>query len=263
MRKLNLPTSKMVIEKTGLPFYDAARLIGAAHVLSSTTSVDVEDQGGHWILRTPKLIEGRRRQQLLWVLREFLPPQTPTDEPGRKKQPGKKQAAYGRVEAWVQSMSISDNREATKTKAYDFLDAAFQSGIRGYDPLRSYGKLASASSSMENAEDSEFNIYAATFGASFGAVSRGGRNESGEWRVWPVLGGEDNPIVLGPFLDFRHSYQHEAGGFVAAVWASLALLEELVGQDLPVVDFAYNSAPSAVLQWLPGSEPGMPAAQGT
>ncbi|MGQ9573473.1 MAG: hypothetical protein ACUVV3_09910, partial [Dehalococcoidia bacterium] len=51
---------------------------------------------------------------------------------------------------------------------------------------------------------------------------------------------ERGHLVLGPFLDFRRSYQHEAGNFVAAVWASLALLEELMGRDLPVTDFAFN-----------------------
>jgi hypothetical protein len=57
--------------------------------------------------------------------------------------------------------------------------------------------------------------------------------------VLPVI--SSGNLVLGPFLDFRREYfRHEAGVFVASVWASLAMLEELVGRDLPVADFAFN-----------------------
>jgi hypothetical protein len=68
MRKLNLPTSQIVIEKTGLPFYDAARLIGAAHRHFGTATVKVQDWGSQWVLIGPRIVAERQRQQLAWVL---------------------------------------------------------------------------------------------------------------------------------------------------------------------------------------------------
>ena len=36
------------VYKTGLPFYDAARLIGVAHLFFGTASAEVEDKGAYW-----------------------------------------------------------------------------------------------------------------------------------------------------------------------------------------------------------------------
>jgi hypothetical protein len=96
VKRLQIPAEEATVRKTGLPFYDAARLIGAAHLLFGTASVEVRDEGSRWVLRGPKLAQGRQRQQLLWVLRELLPEQRE-----EKKQPGKKQAAYAKIEKWV------------------------------------------------------------------------------------------------------------------------------------------------------------------
>lgn len=226
MRKLKIPTEEHTVWKTGLPFYDAARLIGAAHLLFGTATVMVEDRGSCWVMRGPKLAGGRRRQQLAWVLEE-LPPYVASAKNLRKT-----------IVDNVLTMLPAASQQATKHESgvYYYLESALQTGVRGADPLASYRNLASQAGAEFNQPLED--VANAALGVSFAAICRGGRGEAGERRILPLL--ERGHLVLGPFLDFRRSYQHEAGSSVAAVWASLALLEELMGRDLPVTDFAFN-----------------------
>jgi hypothetical protein len=43
-----LQKERYLVYKTGLPFYDAARLIGVAHLFFGTASAEVEDKGAYW-----------------------------------------------------------------------------------------------------------------------------------------------------------------------------------------------------------------------
>jgi hypothetical protein len=45
---ISLQTDCYKVYKTGLPFYDAARLIGVAHLFFGTGSAEVEDKGTYW-----------------------------------------------------------------------------------------------------------------------------------------------------------------------------------------------------------------------
>lgn len=233
MKTLKLPTSKAVVEKTGLPFYDAARLIGAAHRRYGTATVEVQDHGSRWMLIGPKIDQERRSKQLAWVL-DSLPAYASSVKSLRSSI--EKDALGATVDPEPPQSSRRPSKSKNKESGvYYYLESTLQTGIRGPDPLASYRSLASQAG-LEFTQSLE-DVADAAFGVSFAAVSRG-RQEEGERRVLPIF--DQGHLVLGPFLDFRRSYQHEAGGFVAAVWASLVLLEELANRDLPVADFAYN-----------------------
>lgn len=234
MKTLKLPTTEITIEKTGLPFYDAARLIGAAHRHASTAGVVVRDEGSRWVLDVPQLAQERELQQLVWVLEAL-----PANAPSTKNLRSTVEQHLRSKQQTVDAAQPAKGKKAAKSESavYYYLESALQTGIRGADPLASYRKLASqAGTEFPQPID---DVVDAAFGVSFAAISLG-RPEEGERRVLPILGTEHEHLVLQPFLDFRRTYRHQAGVFVASVWASLALLDELTGHDLPVVDFAYN-----------------------
>ena len=45
-KKITLETQTFYADKTGIPFFDAARLIGVAHFFFGTASAEIEDKGG-------------------------------------------------------------------------------------------------------------------------------------------------------------------------------------------------------------------------
>lgn len=234
MKTLKLPTHEVAIKKTGLPFYDAARLIGAAHRQASTASVEVRDEGTRWVLTAPRLEQERERQQLAWAL-GWLPANVRSAK-----------TLMATVEKFLEAGEDDEPPALTgkgkkpvrrESSVYHYLETAFQRGIRGPDPLASYRNLASQAGSKFS--QPLCDVVDAAFGVAFAAISRG-RQEEGERRVLPILAPGTQRLVMQPFLDFRRTYRHEAGVFVASVWASLALLDELTSQDLPVVDFAFN-----------------------
>ena len=226
-----IETQELEVWKTGLPFYDSARLIGAAHRHFGTASVEVEDQGTRWVLRGPRLRVDREPQQLGWVLSDL--PEFPSSVKALRR--NVRQALEPREEDPTEGGRRRRSRRAETMLVYYYLESALQKGARGPDPLSSYRFLASQGGD-EFRQGMDDAVWLA-LGASFAAVSRGG-GESGERRVLPVLSGDR--MVLGPFMDFRRTFYHQAGSFVAAVWASLAILEDLVEQDVHVSDFAYN-----------------------
>ena len=64
--KIHLKESTYKVDKTGIPFYDAARLIGVAHLFFGSASAEIEDKGAYWEVRG---IDVRRdEEQIEWVV---------------------------------------------------------------------------------------------------------------------------------------------------------------------------------------------------
>lgn len=215
------------VYKTGIAFYDAARLIGVAHLLFGTASAEVEDKGAFWEIRGIKI--HRNRNQVDWVIDRLKPTQ-------REKQ------LFNNWDDLVKFFLEHDynqrggRRESLKAE----YDAAVQIGTRGIDPLAKYEVLAPRSTreTKKHFKDHYQEIAAATLGRAFAAkaVSRTKR-QAEEMYILPVF---RERFVLSGFLEYNRSFSHPSSGKVAAIWASLSILLDLTAKRLPVVDFVYT-----------------------
>lgn len=71
--KLKLRKSTYKVYKTGLPFYDTARLIGVAHLFFGTASAEIEDKGAYWEVRGVDV--KRDEEQIEWIIERIRPTQ--------------------------------------------------------------------------------------------------------------------------------------------------------------------------------------------
>ncbi|MHA2621498.1 MAG: hypothetical protein V2G42_07810 [bacterium JZ-2024 1] len=227
MSKPGLPVKTLYLKKTGLPFYDAARLIGVAHWFFGSSSAVVEDRGSHW--RLSGVMTSRDPDIILWPLDRLPIRSAPSFE--EKKKHIVDATTHKTYQEYFTKIPPKFQKQGA---LYKDLEVALQSGTRGYDPLSSYSRLQSEASSSTQYQDDEPEVFAAAFGASFAALAR---RENEKISILPIFSGH---FVLGPFLDFTRNYKHQAGGWVAALRASLNILVELEGKNLPITDFAYN-----------------------
>lgn len=116
------------------------------------------------------------------------------------------------------------------------MDAALLTGVRGADPLASYSRLApETSDGKAKASENPYEVQACAFGLGYAARAQFGKNN--KVLILPIFEGH---FVLNGFLDFRRPFKHVAGGDVSTIWAALGILDDLLGRDLPIADFAYN-----------------------
>jgi len=71
--KIHLKKSTYKVYKTGLPFYDSARLIGVAHLFFGTASAELEDKGAYWEVKG--IVVRRDEEQIEWVIERIRPTQ--------------------------------------------------------------------------------------------------------------------------------------------------------------------------------------------
>jgi len=64
--KIHLKKNTYRVYKTGLPFYDAARLIGVAHLFFGTASAEILDKGAYWEVKGVDI--RRDEEQIVWIL---------------------------------------------------------------------------------------------------------------------------------------------------------------------------------------------------
>lgn len=227
---LRLEKAVYKVCKTGLPFYDAARLIGVAHLFFGTASAEVVDKGSYWIVSGVSV--ARDEQQIKWVLSELNPTKREASlfEKDRGFQWNELQ------EYFLHKYRKTLRREELKVE----YDAALQTGTRGFDPLSKYEILAprSTGETLKKFKVPFPELAAATLGRAFAArvVSRTNRQKE-EIYILPVF---REKFVLSGFLEYNRKFQHAAGGWVAVIWASLAILLDLTAKRLPVVDFVYT-----------------------
>ncbi len=127
--KLEMGKATYRVYKIGIPFYDAARLIGIAHLFFGTGSAEVEDKGIYWEVRGISV--KKDEQQVLWILERLGPNQ-------------KERRLFQKWEK-LSEFFTEPNPHNRKTR-YEELkaeyDAALLIGTRGIDPLSKYEVLA-------------------------------------------------------------------------------------------------------------------------
>lgn len=222
------------VYKTGLPFYDAARLIGVAHLFLGTASAEVEDKGSFWEVRG--ILTKRSLEQVEWVLKRLNPTKK------ERKLFDNLSKKLSKLEAYFTNQCRSGRQEELKAEKElkAEYDAALQIGTRGVDPLSKYEILAprSTGETKKKFKTNYQEIAAATLGRAFAAsvVSSSKRQEE-EMYVLPTF---REHFVLSGFLTYERSFDHPAGGWIAAVQAALSILLDLRAKRLPVVDFAFT-----------------------
>jgi len=218
------------VYKSGIPFYDAARLIGVAHLFFGTASAEVLDKEAYWEV-TGVNIE-RDEDQISWILDRI----NPTDKEERLLRGKNGKFAWRELSEYFAEIS----KEGRKVDLKAEYDVALQIGTRGPDPLSKYEILAPRSTGERKKKFfAPFQeVAAATLGRGFAAIviSRTMRQKDTKY-VLPIF---SDHFVLSGLLEFRRYYEHPAGGYVAAVLAAISILLELTSKKIPVLDFAYN-----------------------
>lgn len=229
--KLQLEKSVYKIYKTGIPFYDAARLVGAAHLFFGTASAEVQDFGAYWEISGINI--QRDEDQINWIL-ERLRNLTSTEKNLFKNKKGK--FAWKELSEYFAEPGNDVPKKPLKME----YDAALQIGTRGIDPISKYEVLAPRSTGEKKKKcfDACPEVAVATLGRGFAAtvVSRASQQTDTTY-ILPIF---SDHFVLSGLLEFQRYYQHPAGGNVASVLAAISILLELTPRKIPVIDFVYN-----------------------
>lgn len=231
-KPLQIQPQTYVVYKTGIAFYDAARLIGIAHLFFGTASAEVEDKGAYWEVRGIQV--KRDEEQVTWAVEHLNP--TDTERKLFYKDDSFQWDALSKFFSEPDPLHRAGRKEKLKAE----YDAALQIGTRGFDPLTQYEVLAPRSTGETRKQFNDFfqEVAAATLGRAFAArVTSRTKRQTDEIYILPIF---KQRFVLSGFLDYARSFSHSAGGWVATVLASVSILLDLSGKQLPVADFAYT-----------------------
>jgi hypothetical protein len=243
MRKLNLPKLNLQVKKTGIPYYDASRLIGTAHLFFGTADAEINDKGAYWEISGITL--SREQDQIEWVIEKIAGGRGKTSTMERQEVlnklfSGKKPVLYDATLEYFKK-NIENQIGTKKLKMKAEYDVTLQTGTRGFDPLSKYEALAprSTGESLKHYKEFVEEIVAATFGRGFSARASGGtRRQRENINILPVF---SERFVIRGFLDYKRNFRHNAGGYVSAVFAALTILDDLKTKRLPILDFAFTN----------------------
>jgi len=237
-KPINLKRDCYRVYKTGLPFYDAARLIGAAHLFFGTASAEIEDKGTHWEISGVSI--RRDGEQILWAVERI-------SEWGERKLSDWERKLFEDKNGefcWNELQSFFSatlsSRKGRKEELKAEYDVALQTGTRGIDPLSKYEILAprSTKETKKKFKDHFQNVAAALLGRAFAAyVGAKSNRQICEMYILPIF---RERFVISGFLTYERTFQHSGGSWIAAVMAALSILLDLTVKRLPVADFAYN-----------------------
>lgn len=234
--KIHLKENTYRVYKTGLPFYDVARLIGVAHLFFGTASAEIIDKGAYWEV---KGIDVKRdEEQIEWVLEQEKRKSHNFNQKIRQI----KRSLTELYQKIKNSQNLNFDGLPTVRGGYAALvefDAALSRGVRGIDPMSNYPLLVSVSTQI-NPREKKYNVKSedlatASIGFCFSAAAR-----SGDCRTF-ILPVFKERVVLSGFLNYKRDYRHDAGSHVSNVLAAISILLDLILQKLPVVDFVYTS----------------------
>jgi hypothetical protein len=231
------------VKKTGIPYYDASRLIGTAHLFFGTADAEINDKGAYWEISGITL--SREQDQIEWVIEKIAGGTGKTSTMERKEIlsklfGGKRPILYETTMEYFKK-NIENQIGTKKLKMKAEYDVTLQTGTRGFDPLSKYEALAPRSTGEPLKHYNEFveEVVAATFGRGFSArASSGTRRQRENISILPIF--SDRFVIRG-FLDYKRNFRHNAGGYVCAVLAALTILDDLKTRHLPVLDFAFTN----------------------
>ncbi len=230
--KLEMEKETYRVYKIGVPFYDAARLIGVAHLFFGTASAEIEDKGAYWEVRGARV--RRDEQQVLWILERLNPTQKE-----RKLFQRNNTFLWQELSKFFGELNLQ-NRRGRHEELKAEHDVALLIGTRGVDPLSKYEVLAprSTGETLKKFKSPFQEVAAATLGRAFAAAVRSStKRQREEIYILPIF---RERFVISGFLEYERSFTHASGGWVAAVWAALSILLDLTAKRLPVIDFAYT-----------------------
>lgn len=226
--RIELAQQPYRVYKTGIAFYDAARLIGVAHLLFGTASAEVEDRGFCWEVKGISV--KRDAEQIKWVLEE-----------GKRKSHDLNQKSKQLDNVMNLEQSPHDFKGLPVDKgdpALKEFDAGLQYSPRGVDPLSDAVVISSQGTKPKRTEKQfllpSHELAAASVGFSFAAYARSGKQIT---YILPVF---TDRFVLSGFLTYARGFRHPASGFVAEVLAALSIILDLVARRLPVKDFTFT-----------------------
>lgn len=238
--RVTLPQESAYVQKTGLPFYDAARLWGAGRLLFGTLPSRVYDRGSFWELRgygTPRMpihtiwvrqrLAGRGLEKIEGTTLKILDRLEPGRDRGGQK--------WSEIKAYF-SRPFAEARADTNVGRY--LEPALLQGSRGPESW-GYGQLASQGGRPFRVPFPE--AAAATVGICLAGLGSSGTDQ-GQSRLLllPVPSFTPGQVVgLGPFIHFDHEIRHRAGGIVGPVALGLHVLRQ-IADVVPIEDFAYT-----------------------
>ncbi len=233
-KALQIQPRAYIVYKTGIAFYDVARLIGVAHLFFGTASAEVEDRGAYWEVRGMPV--NRDENQIMWTVERLNPTDT---ERNLFYSDRNRSFQWNDFQTFFLESDLGRRRGRKEALKAEY-DVALQIGTRGFDPLAKYEILAPRSTGETRKKYKDFyqEVAMATLGRAFAArVTSRTRRQTDEMYILPVF---KERFVLSGFLDYQRSFSHPAGGWVAAVFASLSILLDLTAKKLPVVDFTYT-----------------------
>jgi len=228
---ITLQKDRYLVYKTGLPFYDAARLIGVAHLFFGTASAEVEDKGAYW--EVSGVYVERDKSLVSWVLNEG---KSKAYDLAQKEEQIEK--AFRDIEGDTECHQFNGLPVSKGYPALKEFDAALQYGPRGVDPLSDAVLVSSQGTKPKRTKKeyqiSSLDLIAASLGFSFSAAVR-----SGEQRTY-ILPVFSKRFVLSGSLTYFRNFHHSASGFTAEVLAVVSILIDLANKKLPVIDFVYT-----------------------
>jgi len=226
------------VYKTGLPFYDAARLIGVAHLFFGTASAEVEDKGAYWKVSGVRV--KRDEDQILWAVERLRPPNKANKGSFKERKLFEKKGKFPWDELQSFFSAPLNSRSGRQEELKAEYDAALQIGTRGVDPLSKYEILAPRATHETKKKFKDYfqEVAAAALGRAFAAyVKNRIKDQIDEIYILPIF---REQFVISGFLTYERTFQHPGGSWIASVMAALSILLDLVVKRLPVVDFAYT-----------------------
>ncbi len=233
-KRIALKKDIFYVYKTGLPFFDSARLIGVAHLFFGTASAEIEDKGVYWEVRGVKV--ARDLRQVNWILEEGKAKSYDLKQKWRQLRKALEEMNKNiTFKFCVQSPDIKLPKKYPALKEFD---ASLQYGPRGIDPMKDPVVISSQGTKPKRPGKQYLlpanELIVSSIGFSFSAYVRSGDQRT---YILPIF---DKHIVLSGFLTYQRNFRHSASGFVGEILACLSILLDLTIQKIPVLDFAYT-----------------------
>lgn len=225
-----LPRRRAYVRKTGLPFYDAARVWGVSRLLFGQSTCTVMERADRWELEGYAV--NRAPEHTVWLRTRLTRRGLERIEATTLQELDRMVSGYDEVmnyftNPWQQAQAKAD------TNVSRYLEPALLQASRGYE---SWNYRSLASTFGKQVKEPFAEVVAATAGICLGGLGTSGNDRL---LVLPVPDAEaGSPVALGPFLRFDYELQHRAGGIVGPVALALHILRQ-IGDLLPVREFAY------------------------
>lgn len=254
-----LPRRRAYVRKTGLPFYDAARVWGVSRLLFGQSTCTVMERADRWELEGYAV--NRAPEHTVWLRTRLTRRGLERIEDTTLQALDRLASRYNEVVYYFTNSGQQRHFKAD-TDVSRYLEPAWLQASRGYE---SWNYRSLASSWGKQVREPYAEVVSATAGICLAGLGTSGKDRL---LLLPIPDVESSrPVALGPFLQFDYELQHRAGGIVGPVALALHILRQ-IGDLLPVREFAftrfhgrafnesgYLGLGSVLLQWQRDADP--------